>query len=116
MSPSDPNQETHKTVPKIIKTKPVKRAILVYQAGLANVFEVKTISEVSARRGEAKRLMQHNFRLCEFFARGLEAAGCEVASMECNMPGDISSQTWRSYLTDAPFARDMCPVGQYDHD
>lgn len=85
------------------------RAVLVYQAGIANVFEVESFNMADWGR-EARRLIQADFRACENFARGLQAAGAQVFSAQCNRAGDIVSATWSAYLEDAPFYESMMPV------
>jgi hypothetical protein len=78
------------------------KAALVYQAGIANVFD---------ETGDAKRrLLQSDFRSCESFARGLGAAGYSVRSVHCNRAGDIAAETWSETLEDAPFRESMHPV------
>ena len=85
------------------------KAVLVYQAGLANVFAVDCFNMAHYGR-DAKRLVQGTFGQCEQFARGLAAAGCKVASAHCNQAGDISASTWSINLDDAPFREAMHPV------
>jgi hypothetical protein len=80
-----------------------KRAALVYQTGIANVFEVKCFNLASYGR-EAKRLLQYDFRSCAFFARGLKEAGYIVKVLGCNMAGDITEQKWTDNLEDLPFS------------
>ena len=50
------------------------KVVLVYQAGIANVFEVDSLN-LSDYGREARRLLQGDFRTCEAFARGCGAAG-----------------------------------------
>lgn len=71
----------------------MKRAMLVYQAGIANVFEVESFNLSNFGR-EAKRLLQGDFRSCEMFANGLAAAGVLVSTAACNRAGDIIDATW----------------------
>jgi len=80
-----------------------ERAVLVYQAGIANVFSVKSFDlRKGEDRGEA-RLLQHAFRSCEDFARGLAAAGVTVRVASCNQAGDIALHDWTPGLDDCPF-------------
>ena len=84
-----------------------KRAVLVYQAGIANVFQVECfnfagVSGIDAE--ERKRMLQSDFRTCEAFARGLAAAGWLIASAHCNVAGDCKNQRWSANLDEAPFA------------
>lgn len=78
------------------------RAVLVYQAGIANVFKVTSFNLADYGR-DAERLMQGDFSSCENYARGLRAAGVNVKVAHCNMAGDIACQRWSENLEDAPF-------------
>lgn len=86
-----------------------KQAVLVYQAGIANIFEVKCFNSNPFGR-DAKRIMQGDFRTCESFARGLGYAGYLIASMGCNMAGDIINQQWDLNLESQPFSDKFNPV------
>ena len=66
---------------------------LVYQAGIANVFEMPS----------KKRLMQNDFRSCEWFCAGMIAAGSKLKIWSCNKAGDIKDQLWAIGLDDCPF-------------
>ena len=81
----------------------MKYAVLVYQAGIANVFEVESLN-LSDYGRDARRLLQADFRSCESFSRGLGAAGVCVRSAHCNMAGDIAGSKWSEDLDDAPFS------------
>jgi len=72
-----------------MKAKRVTRAVLVYQAGIANVFQVESFNMANYGR-DARRLLQSDFRTCEAFARGLVAAGVRVTSAACNRAGDVA--------------------------
>jgi hypothetical protein len=78
------------------------KAFLVYQCGIANVFEVDAFN-LSPEGRNARRLIQADFRTCANFARGMAAAGCSVKTVQCNMAGDISEMQWSEDLMDAPF-------------
>jgi len=86
-----------------------KRAMLVYQAGIANVFEVESHNLADFGR-DAKRLMQGDFYGCESFANGLAKAGYIVKSAACNMAGDIAKQKWSDDLDAQPFSESFRPV------
>jgi len=86
-----------------------KRAVLVYQAGIANVFEVDCFNMASFGRN-AKRIMQADFRSCENFARGLAYVGYRIASAVCTQAGDIIDSIWSDDLDDASFSDKFCPV------
>ena len=87
----------------------VKKAMLVYQAGIANVFAVKSFNIANYGR-DAVRLSQSDFRSCEMFACGLAAAGVVVRSAACNMAGDIKDHAWFLDLESAPFSDKFHPV------
>lgn len=87
----------------------MKYAVLVYQAGIANVFQVTSLN-LSDYGRDARRLLQSDFRTCESFARGLAAAGVCVRTAACNMAGDIVGQTWSENLEDQPFSDQFHPV------
>ena len=86
-----------------------KRAVLVYQNGLANVFEVDSFNMADFGRN-ARRLFQHSFGQCEAFAQGLAAAGWKVASAGCPMTGDIAKERWTPYLDGCPHTDKMNPL------
>ncbi|MES2367360.1 MAG: hypothetical protein V4563_15900 [Pseudomonadota bacterium] len=87
----------------------IERAVLVYQAGIANVFAVDCFNFVASGR-TATRLLQSDFRTAEAFARGLAAAGTRVASAGCNMAGDIARCGWSADLDAQPFSDKFSPV------
>src|SRR5579872_1898597 len=87
----------------------VRRAILVYQAGIANVFVVDCLN-LSPYGRNAQRLIQADFRTCEAFARGLAVAGALVSSAYCNQAGDIINVKWCAELNEAPFSNEFHPV------
>ena len=86
-----------------------RKAVLVYQAGIANVFAVDCFNLNPFGRN-AKRLLQGAFSSCEWFAKGLAAAGVKVATVHCNMAGDITNQIWSEDLDSAPFRESFHPV------
>lgn len=85
------------------------RAVLVYQGGIANVFAVEAFNMSDYGR-DARRLLQHAFGPCEWFACGLAAAGVKVATAHCNQAGDIIHATWSEDLDAAPFSEQFHPV------
>lgn len=85
------------------------RAVLVYQAGLANVFKVACFN-LSDYGRNAVRLQQADFRTCASFARGLQAAGVNVKVAACNQAGDIRQATWTDDLDSAPFRESFASV------
>ena len=86
------------------------KAVLVYQAGIANVFEVQTFNMANDGLRKARRLAQNTFSACEHFALGLGEAGVIVRSAACNQAGDIASAHWTDNLEDAPFSDIFQPV------
>ena len=88
----------------------ITKAMLVYQGGIANVFAVDSFSIYDVSRRNARRLLQHAFGPCEYFARGLAAAGVIVRSAACNRAGDITNEQWSLILEDQPFSDQFSPV------
>ncbi len=91
------------------QTLKTKRAMLVYQVGIANVFAVTSFNLADFGR-DARRLLQSDFRTCESFARGLAVAGTLVSSAHCNQAGDIVNALWDEDLDSAPFSDKFHPV------
>ena len=89
--------------------KTIKRAFLVYQAGIANVFQVDSFN-LSPYGREAKRLLQSDFRTCEAFAQGMGIAGSIVRTAACNEAGDIVNSAWTEDLDAQPFSDTFNPV------
>ena len=86
-----------------------RRIVLLYQAGIANVYEVKSFN-LSDYGREAKRLLQSDFYTCETIARGMAAMGAVVVSAHCNRAGDVTHAKWSEDLSAAPFYASMHPV------
>lgn len=87
----------------------VKKAILVYQAGIANVFEVESFNIADEGRN-ARRCYQGDFHGAIWYARGLAAAGCIVRTAACNQAGDIAQSTWTLDLDSQPFSDRLIEV------
>jgi hypothetical protein len=87
----------------------VRRAFLVYQAGIANVFSVSAFNLAPYGRN-ARRLYQGDFRGALNFARGLGAAGVTVRTAHCNEAGDIAGRTWSDDLESAPFSDQLATL------
>jgi len=85
------------------------KVMLVYQAGLANVFSVTSFNLANYGR-DAVRLLQADFAACENFALGIGTAGAVVRSAHCNQAGDIAGAKWSDSLEDAPFSESQHPV------
>jgi hypothetical protein len=84
------------------KQKKIKRAFLVYQGGIANVFAVDCLNLASFGRN-AKRLYQGDFHSAAMIARGMAIAGVIVKTAACNQAGDIVDATWSEDLDNQPF-------------
>jgi hypothetical protein len=76
----------------------IKNAAIVYQGGIANVFNM---GEADVLR--IQRLLQADFHTCESYIRGLIAAGTSVRVYSCNKAGDIANAQWTHGLADCPF-------------
>ena len=90
----------------------IEKAMLVYQAGIANVFKVTEFGLSACGQDgqyrDRRRLLQADFRTCEDFARGLNYAGTEVRSCACNRAGDIAASDWEEDL--GPIRTEMRPI------
>jgi hypothetical protein len=86
-----------------------RRAVLVYQVGIANIFEVDCFNDSCFGRN-AKQLLQSDFNSCENFARRLAQVGYLVCSLYCNQAGDIINANWKEDLNNAPFSDKFNPV------
>jgi hypothetical protein len=84
---------------------------LVYQAGLANVFQCRTANLGTFGR-EAKRIYQGDFRGAEMLTRGILAGNNRALAFtaHCNMAGDIIDQNWSEKLDEAPFSDRFHPI------
>lgn len=87
------------------------RAALVYQGGIANVFQLQPgddCPELPAFGKEPgrhrRRMLQHAFDACLWFASGLKAAGWQVETFGCQQMGDAANLVWTRNLADCPFA------------
>lgn len=72
------------------------KLVLVYQAGIANVFQIQS-------DGKFKRVLQASFIECEWFMRGAQHAGADVDVAGCNRAGDIIDAAWTRNLESLPF-------------
>lgn len=75
------------------------RYALVYQCGIANVFQVTgDLPELPAFAGKPdrhrRRVVQHAYSYCEIFCRGLIEGGHTVSAYHCDTVGDIISAEW----------------------
>ena len=79
------------------------RLALVYQNGLANVFDITRSGDVpelapftkKENNPARKRLLQHAFSPCEWFVRGAVGTGyASVQVFHCDQLGDASLMDW----------------------
>ena len=87
----------------------INRVMLVYQAGIANVFQVQCFNLAPFGR-DAKRVYQGDFHGAVSFALGAGAAGAIVRTAACNRAGDIASSRWYEDLANQPFADKLCDI------
>lgn len=85
------------------------RLMLVYQAGIANVFRVECFNLASYGR-HAHRLYQGDFRGAVTFVNGAAAAGAIVRTAACNQAGDIARALWSEDLDAQPFSDSIMDV------
>lgn len=81
----------------------VPKVMLVYQAGIANVFAVRSFNMSDYGR-DARRLYQGDFRTAEAMVRGMGFAGTTVRVAACNMAGDVARALWTRNLDEQPFS------------
>jgi hypothetical protein len=74
---------------------------LVYQGGIANVFLVEAFDADPAVRA-ARRVIQLDFRTCEWYCRGARLAGAEVRVYSVNAAGDVVDAPWTEGTDDCP--------------
>lgn len=86
----------------------VRRAFLVYQKEIANVFQVDSynLNRIGLKH-LTKRLYQGSFDGAVIFVEGLAAAGTGVKTAACGMIGDISGAHWTDDLKNQPFFDDF---------
>lgn len=84
---------------------------LVYQGGIANIFEVEC-ANLDPYGRNARRVYQGGVRTAEAIAKGLAIGMHIVHSAACNMAGDISNQKWTDDLDNQPFSDKFNPVKQ----
>jgi hypothetical protein len=85
------------------------RFMLVYQAGIANLFQVDCHNLALDGRN-ARRIYQGDFRTAESMARGCGHAGAVVMTAACNQAGDIADSKWSEDLENQPFSDKFQPV------
>lgn len=82
--------------------------VLVYQGGIANVFQVESFN-LSDYGRDARRLYQGTFNAAESICYGLGLGGAIVKTACCNRAGDIQAATWSEDLDAAPFSEKFHP-------
>ena len=100
--------------------------ILVYQAGIANLFRVPNSNVLAgydrlalsaAQRAlavlDTQRVYQGDYRTAEAMARGMVLCGADVRIASCNRAGDIAGAPWIKGLGDCPF-RDAANPPRHD--
>jgi len=85
------------------------KIVLVYQGGIANVFEVDCFNMSSFGRN-ARRVVQGVFRDAMMYACGMDKAGCIVRTAACNKAGDIANEAWFDDLESQPFADKLVDI------
>ena len=80
-----------------------KRVMLVYQAGIANVFEVTSFNLADYGR-DARRIYQGDFYGATMLCKGLAIAGKVIRTAHCNKVGDIAKSKWSEDFNNAPFS------------
>ena len=83
--------------------------MLVYQAGIANLFRVDCFNLSDFGRN-AQRIYQGDFRSAERMAHGAGLAGAVVMTCACNLAGDVRLATWSDDLESQPFSDKFAPV------
>jgi hypothetical protein len=89
------------------------KAVLVYQAGIANVFKVQSFNLADYGR-DAIRLVQGDFESCKWYARGVKKAGWTVKVLGCNMAGDITHMLWTDNLEELPFSDKFVKTSKFN--
>jgi hypothetical protein len=85
-----------------------RKLMLVYQAGIANIFAVDDFHLATAnRKATASRVYQGDFKIAEAILHGAWMAGAKVSAACCNMAGDITYQDWNADFDAAPFRESM---------
>ena len=99
----------NKLCPQTNKDGERRRFFLVYQGGIANLFEVDC-ANLSGFGRNAKRLYQGDFRTAEAIATGLGLAGGIIHTAACNNAGDITNDKWTDDLDAQHFSESFRPV------
>jgi hypothetical protein len=85
------------------------RVMLVYQAGIANIFRVDCFN-LSPFGREARRVYQGDFRGAYMLAQGMGMEGAIVRTAWCNAAGDIANTKWSEDRDSQPFSENTHTV------
>jgi hypothetical protein len=95
-----------------IKLKKKRKVMLVYQAGIANIFLVDCFNLRPYGRN-AKRIYQGSFLGAQYITYGMGLMGAVVRTAACNRAGDIGESVWTEDLSSQPFS-DKLYVSDYN--
>lgn len=79
-----------------------RKFMLVYQAGLANVFCVESFTLKPEGRN-ALRILQTDFSSAQVFCHGVTAGGGEIRVAGLNEAGNIADRVWTADRDSLPF-------------
>jgi hypothetical protein len=85
------------------------KAMLVYQGGIANLFEVDELTLEPVGRN-ARGLYQGDFYSAHKLAQGMGMAGATIRTAHCNQAGNIAGSVWSCDMEDAPFSEKLVLV------
>ena len=91
---------------------PSRKFVLVYQAGIANVFSVLAFTVKDEGR-DAKRIYQGDFHTAEAQLHGMWLAGAKLGVAACNRAGDIAKAEWDTDIDEMPFRDGARPPVAY---
>jgi len=86
-----------------------RRAMLVYQGGLANVFNVDSFN-LSPYGRNARRIYQGAFGQAIMLVKGMALGGYLIRTAGGNYAGDITNQTWTDDLESLPFSDQLVDI------
>lgn len=90
--------------------------VLVYQAGIANIFRVSSPNPLPYKDVERARIFQGIFETAEAIFHGIHLGSLGSARLFygfCNKAGDITKQEWNTTEYQAPFVGSMRPPKAY---
>ena len=92
--------------------KSTRKYVLVYQAGIANIFSVVSFN-LSDYGRDAIRVYQGDFHTAEAQLHGMWLGGATVGVAACNRAGDIITQKWDTDIDNMPFRESARPPTAY---